>query len=113
MRIFSSQERIHIVSMLKSVSAFLKALWIFALMYEQGFYFSRNTHRDNDGTCWGFWRFNWKTEYSLFDVDFSFGKNHKDFFHSRGDDYRMDTDLQGKSRTKRFSICKIYPPKEN
>jgi hypothetical protein len=61
-----------------------------SLMYREGFYFSKLDNYDEDGTHWGFYRFNWKNEYGLFDVDFSFNKKKKSFFHSHGQDFRMD-----------------------
>jgi hypothetical protein len=69
---------------------FLKALWIFIMMYREGFYFSKLDTYDKDGTHWGFYRFNWKNEHALFDVDFSFNKNKESYFHSRGQDFRMN-----------------------
>jgi hypothetical protein len=69
---------------------FLKAFFTFVKMYSYGFYFSENTHLDADGTHWGFYRFNEKTEPALFDVDFSFDKKHCGYFHVHGDDFRLD-----------------------
>jgi hypothetical protein len=82
-------------------------------MYQQGFYFSKSIHKDEDGTCWGFWRFNWKNEHSLFDVDFSFGGDHSEYFHCRGDDFRLDLNPEtSKQRTIRYSVMKTFPPIE-
>lgn len=77
---------------------FLKAFLIFLQMYRYGFFFSQNTHRTESRTGrkshWGFYRFNHRTQASLFDVDFEFGKDHSElsqegYFHVHGDDVRI------------------------
>jgi hypothetical protein len=69
---------------------FIKALLLFLRMYRDGFFFSSNTHIDQNSTRWGFYRFNYKTEYGLFDIDFSFLKKSESYFHLHGDDFRLD-----------------------
>ena len=70
---------------------FLNALLTFIRMYRRGFYFSENMHTDADGTYWGFFRFNSKNDNpGLFDIDCSFGKKHRSYFHVHGDDFRME-----------------------
>lgn len=74
---------------------FLKAFFIFVRMYLDGFYFSKNTHIDYDGTRWGFYRFNYKDiKYGIIDIDFQFSKNRqeKSYFHVHTYEtiYRLD-----------------------
>lgn len=64
----------------KSLGHFLKALWVFILMYREGFYWSKNDHfekpKEYSGkNHWGFYRLNWENEYALADIDFSFNSN--------------------------------------
>lgn len=61
---------------------FFKALWVFLLMYHDGFWFSKNDHWtgsiQSGATHWGFYRF-WHGKKELnydmspFDLDFNFG----------------------------------------
>lgn len=54
---------------------FLKSLLVYLNLYKAGFFFSDNSHKENDNSKWGFYRLNYEKrevkEYSLFDIDFA------------------------------------------
>jgi hypothetical protein len=91
---------------------FIKALLTFIRIYRDGFFFSENVHKDPDGSRWGFYRFNYKTESGLYDIDFCFSKKDECYFHVHGNDFRLhyfkETQLinqkdKGESRPIRFN----------
>jgi hypothetical protein len=76
--------------------AFLKALWLFIRMYKDGFFFSESRHLDKDGARWGFYRLNFRSHYSMQDIDYNFNSPRDDnYFHIHGDDYRMQVTPKG------------------
>ena len=73
----------------EKVWAFLEALWVFLLMYRDGFWWSENTHTEKDefGTHrWGFYRF-WhgpaEEDRDILDVDFMIRRNGTGGFKGR------------------------------
>jgi hypothetical protein len=72
---------------------FLKALIVFIHMWQDGFYLGESTHKDKDGTRWGFYCFSHQCRAQMFDIDYSFDGKHN-YFHVHGDDYRADFDYK-------------------
>lgn len=81
---------------------FLASLRIFIYLYQQGFFFSKNVHKDKSG-YWGFFRFNYEKgnqrEYGIFDIDFQ----DKQYYHVHADSedtlFRIDLTCDKKFTT--------------
>lgn len=98
---------------MNKIKKFLKALLLFIRMYRDGFYFSDNTHKDPNGTRWGFYRFNHISQHAMYDIDFEFdSKIRPGYFHLHGDDYRVDYLPNDQFKISRTMIAVLAPYSE-